>query len=282
MKIRNKARRLHFRRAICFNLDQPAAMTTAPGSKRSDSHESTGAGWFATTHWSVVLAAASDLSPTAQAALERLCRTYWPPVHAYVRRWGFSPEDAEDLTQQFFARFLEKKHYRLADRDRGRFRTFLLTAVKHFLVNENERASAQKRGGGKPVMSLDEPASERSGPSIEPVDERTADRIFEQSWAMTLLAQVRTRLETEYAAEGKADRFTQLEKFLPGEENDLTYSETAARLGIPEGTLKSDVHRLKRHYRELLREEIAHTVSKPTEVDEEIRYLITVLGRGRG
>jgi len=190
--------------------------------------------------------------------------------------------DVDDLTQQFFARFLEKAHYLLADRQRGKFRTFLLTSVKHFLVNEWERASAQKRGGGQAMVSLDEGATEGGQPRIEVKDERTAERTFEQNWALTLLGRVRERLEAEYAAGQKAERFAQLEKFLPGEESNMTYAEAAARFGVAEGTIKSDVHRFKRRYRELLREEIANTVSSPAEIDEELRYLVTVLGRPRG
>ena len=154
--------------------------------------------------------------------------------------------------------------------------------MKHFLVNEWERGSAQKRGGGQAMVSLDEGATEGEQPRIEVKDERTAERIFEQNWALTLLGRVRERLEAEYAAGQKAERFAQLEKFLPGEESNMTYAEAAARFGVAEGTIKSDVHRFKRRYRELLREEIANTVSSPAEIDEELRYLVTVLGRPRG
>ena len=188
---------------------------------------------------------------------------YWAPVNAYIRRWQFSPADADDLTQQFFARFLEKKHYKQADRNRGKFRTFLLTSVKNFLVNERERACAQKRGGGQAPVSLDEHGSGLGRASADLVDERTAERIYEQRWALTLLTQVRTRLAAEYVADGGEGRFTVLEQFLPGEESGGTYAEVAARLEIAEGTLKSEVHRFKKRYRVLLREEIQHTVSDP-------------------
>ncbi len=236
-------------------------------------------GWFATTHWSVVLQAREGDSPAAARALAQLCQTYWGPINAYIRGRGHPSADAEDLTQQFFARFLEKEHYRLADRERGRFRSFLLTSVKRFVINEWERSFAQKRGGGRLAVSLDEEALEEGHPRVELTDERTAERLYEQNWTLTLLAEVRARLEAEYAAEGKGERFAQLEQFLPGEKSDLTYAEAAARFGVAEGTIKSDMHRLKRRYRELLREQIAHTVAAPSEIDEELRHLIAVLGR---
>ena len=238
--------------------------------------------WFMTTHWTVVLGAKSDDVPAAAEALSRLCQTYWNPVHSYIQQQGRNATDAADLTQQFFERFLAKEQYRLAQRERGRFRTFLLTIVKNFLINERERASAQKRGGGRELISLDEPASEGEGPRVEPVHERTAERIYEQTWALTFLEQVRQRLAGEYAAENKAERFVQLEKFLPGEESEVTYAQAAARFGVAEGTIKSDVHRLKRRYRELLREEIAHTVGSAAEVDDELRCLLAVLSQARG
>ncbi len=238
--------------------------------------------WFTTTHWTVVLGAKSDDAPAAAAALGQLCQTYWAPIHAYIRRTDRNPGDAEDLTQQFFERFLEKEQYRLAQRERGRFRSFLLTTVKHFLINEWERASAQKRGGGRQPVSLDEQLPDEDRPRIEPADDRNAEWIYEQTWALTLLKNVRARLAAEYAGEGKGERFALLEQFLPGEECDLTYAQAAARLGVAEGTIKSDMHRLKRRYRDLLREEIAHTVATPAEVDDEVRHLMAVLGQPRG
>jgi len=232
--------------------------------------------WFVTTHWSVVLNAKAEDSVLATEALGQLCRTYWQPVHNYVRSRGQNPADAEDLTQQFFARFLEKQHYRLADRQRGKFRTFLLTSVKNFLVNERERATAQKRGGDKQVVSLDETAPGEDRPLIEIADTQTADWIYERSWATTLLAQVRHRLQAEYAGDGKGERFALLETFLPGEDSELTYAQAGECLGVAEGTIKSDVHRLKKRYGELLRDEIAQTVATPGEVDEELQHLLRV------
>jgi RNA polymerase sigma-70 factor (ECF subfamily) len=233
--------------------------------------------WFTTTHWSIVLDAADTSAPGAQEALEKLCRTYWYPLYAYVRRQGHSPEDAQDLTQEFFARFLDKKYFRFASPERGRFRTFLLSSLKNFLINEWERARVAKRGGGAIHIPLDGLAAEDHF-SREPVHEITAEKIYERNWAIAVLKQVRARLQQEYATSGRADRFAQLEAFLPGQESDLTYAEAARRLGVAEGTLKSDVNRFKKRYRELLRAEVAHTVSSRAELDEELRHLIEVLG----
>ena len=231
---------------------------------------------FATTHWSVVLGAADSSAPSAHEALENLCRTYWYPLYAYVRRQGHSPEDAQDLTQAFFARFIEKKSFRLASRERGRFRTFLLTSLKNFLINEWDRARAAKRGGGTTHLPLDRIAAENLY-GREPSHDVTAEKIYERTWAMAVLDQVRARLQAEYAAEGKADRFAQLESFLPGEKSEMSYAEAARLLGAAEGTVKSDVHRLKKRYRELLRAEIANTVSTAAEINDELRHLIDVM-----
>ncbi len=248
---------------------------TAMDSCNSSEDSSESSGWFATTHWTVVIRAKEGDSPEGSEALAKLCRTYWKPVNAYIRRTVSNWADADDLTQQFFARFLEKKHYTLADRDRGRFRSFLLTCVKHFLANERGRLMAQKRGGGRAAISLDQDGVNSLRAEI--ADEGTGEREYERSWAMTLLGQGRSRVRNEYRCAGKSDRFIQLEQFLPGESSELTYAEVASRLGIPEGTLKSDVHRLKRRYRELLRQEIAQTVGTSGEIDEELRYLIQTL-----
>src|SRR6266571_5185734 len=160
-------------------------------------------GWFATTHWSVVLAAGQTASPQAEEALEKLCRAYWYPLYAYVRRQGFSPEDAQDLTQEFFARFLQKKSFRRADRERGKFRTFLLTSLQHFLAHEWERARAQKRGGGQPLLPWDERSAE-SRYQLDATPDLAPDQVFDQRWALTLFQQALTRLHQEFAAEGKS------------------------------------------------------------------------------
>src|SRR5689334_20903705 len=173
-------------------------------------------GWFTTTHWTVVLTAKAEDTTLAAEAVGQLCQWYWAPIRAYIRSRGYSDADAQDLTQQFFARFLEKQHYRRADRERGRFRSFLLTAVKHMLINEWERRSAQKRGGGRVPVSLDEPAPGEDQPPFELEDGRTAERIYEQRWALTLLARVRERLAAEYREHGGTERFAILERFLPG------------------------------------------------------------------
>src|SRR5436189_5097115 len=194
--------------------------------------------WFATTHWSVIMVAAQNTAPGSQAALEKLCRTYWYPLYAYVRRQGHTPEDAQDLTQAFFARFLEKQSFRQASPERGRFRSFLLTSLKHFLVNEWHRATARKRGGGHTPVPLDTVLAERLY-SREPARDLAADKLYERSWALALLEQVRARLRDEFAAEGRSDRFEIGEQFLPGEESGVRFVEDAHQLGIAEGTLKS-------------------------------------------
>ena len=231
---------------------------------------------FATTHWSLVLAAGSAESTQARAALEKLCRTYWYPLYAYIRRKGHRPPDAQDLTQAFFARLLERSLVKKADPVRGRFRTFLLTSLKNFLTDEWDKAHAQKRGGGLAVLSLDEPPAE-SRYQLEPADESSAERIFERRWAMTLLEQALARLEAEHAALGKRRLFDELHVILLGEKPTLTYADVGARLGMTEGAVKVALHRMRRRYRELTRAEIANTVASPGEIDEEIRYLFSVL-----
>jgi RNA polymerase sigma factor (sigma-70 family) len=231
---------------------------------------------FTTTHWSVVLAAGQASSPDSEAALEKLCRSYWQPLYGYVRRQGHSPEDAQDLTQDFFARLLRKQYLSCADRERGKFRTFLLTSLKHFLVNEWEKSRAQKRGSGRPIVSLDLEASEGHF-QAEPAEAATPEKIFEKRWALTLLEHVLARLEQEFAANDKAAQFERLKLLLWGDQGSPSYASIAADLGLSEGALKVTVHRFRQRYRELLRQEVAHTVASPGEVDEELRHLITVL-----
>jgi RNA polymerase sigma-70 factor (ECF subfamily) len=233
--------------------------------------------WFTTTHWSVVLAAREGSAQGAQEALESLCRGYWPPIYAFIRRRGHGPDDALDLTQEFFARLLEKHYLEAADPSTGRFRTLLLTAVSRFLANERERALALKRGGGAVHLPLE--ADAEDGYRIEPADPATPETIYERRWAETVLEAVLGRLRQEFESAGQRARFEELKPFLVTEKQSGSSAEVAARLGITESSLYSAIHRLRRRYGELLREEVAHTVAAPDEVEEELRYLAQVLGR---
>jgi RNA polymerase sigma-70 factor (ECF subfamily) len=224
----------------------------------------------------VVVAAGRSDTPRARAALEKLCQMYWFPLYAYVRRRGHSPEDAQDLTQEFFARLLERNWVGSADQAKGRFRTFLLSAMQRFLADEWDKARAQKRGGGVPLVPLQfDTAETRYG--LDPADKVTPERSFELRWALTLLEEVLNRLQGEYEQEGKADLFATLHPCLVGERTAQPYAKLAAQMGASENTVKSLVHRLRQRYRQLLRDEIAHTVAGPEEVDEELRHLFAVL-----
>jgi len=225
----------------------------------------------------VVLTAGGRDTPVARDALAKLCRTYWYPLYAYVRRRNYSPPDAEDLTQEFFARFLEQRWVGNADREKGRFRTFLLSAMNHFLANEWDKARAQKRGGGVLHLPLQFDTAETRYVR-EPADNVTPEQHFERRWALTLLETVVNGLRAEYERDGKAELFEALDPCLVGDRTSQPYEELARKLGISEGAVKSAVHRLRRRYRQLLREEIAQTVAGPGEVDEELRHLIAVLG----
>lgn len=236
----------------------------------------TGGAQFTTTHWSVVLAAGHSSVAGGPEALEKLCRAYWYPLYFYVRRQGQSPHDAQDLTQEFFARLLEKKHLRLADPDRGKFRAFLLKSLKHFLVNEWEKARTQKRGGGQCFIELDAEIAE-SRYAAEPVQALTLDQVYEKRWAVTLIEAVLARLRESYADTGRLAVFETLKPFIWGEQTTLSCAEVALQLELTEGAVKVAVHRLRRRYRELLRAEIAETVATPGEVNEELQHLIAVL-----
>ena len=233
--------------------------------------------YFATTHWSVVLTAQRHDSTRAHAALSNLCQTYWYPLYAFVRRQGHGAHDAQDLTQEFFARLLEKNYLAVADRERGKFRSFLLASLKHFLANEWNRAQAAKRGGGQVIASLNETDAEGRY-ALEPADTVTAEKIFERRWATTLLDQVVSRLRDEYGRAEKATLYGHLKQCLTVESRAVPYAELAARLEMSEGAVKVAVHRLRARYRELLREEIAQTVSSSGEVEEELRHLFAALG----
>jgi RNA polymerase sigma factor (sigma-70 family) len=231
---------------------------------------------FRTTHWSVVVAAGQTGSPGGHDALERLCRGYWQPVYAFVRRRGHSPHEAEDLTQGFFEQMLAKNYLESADRERGRFRTFLILMLTRYLANEWDRARRLKRGGGMAFVSLHAGEAE-DRVAMEPAVHRTPEMEYEQRWAETLLARVVERLRGEYEAANYGERFQILKTFLVDAKGALPFSEAAAQLALSEAATKSAAHRLRVRYRELLREEIAQTVVDPTAVDEELRHLVTVL-----
>jgi RNA polymerase sigma factor (sigma-70 family) len=227
---------------------------------------------FGTTHWSVVLTAGRTDSTCAQAALATLCQTYWPPLYAYVRRRGYSPHDAEDLTQEFFARFLQRNDVTMVGPERGKFRSYLLAAMNHFLSDEWDKTRAAKRGGGQ-VSHLDTSVAE-SAYAADYADTLTPEKLFHQRWAITVLETVQERLRREHEREGKTALFETLRFSLMGERSAVPYAGLAARLGLSEGAIKVAVHRLRQRYRLVLRETIAATVSSPEEVEEELRQLL--------
>ena len=239
---------------------------------------SSGSGRFTTTHWSLVLAASGSEDTHSREALAQLCQVYWYPLYAFVRRHGHGPHDAQDLTQEFFMRLLEKDYLRDVDRSKGKFRSFLMAALKHFLSKEWARGKTLKRGGGQRLLSLDIISAEDRY-RREPQDNLTAEKLFEHRWALTLLDRVLTRLSEEYEASGKATMFEQLKGCLTGDSDLLPYAELALGLGISEGAVKVAVHRLRKRYRGVLRDEIAQTVADPTEIDDEIRQLFSALGK---
>jgi RNA polymerase sigma factor (sigma-70 family) len=235
---------------------------------------------FHTTHWSVVLAAGRDTQTDASArALETLCQTYWYPLYAFVRHRVKDEHEAQDLTQAFFERLLEKRTLADADPDRGRFRTFLLTACKRFLANEWHKKNAQKRGGGLQVLSLDFEAAEKRY-SIEPTIGLTAEVVFEQQWAVSLIDSVLARLRQEYVDRGCEEQFAQLKAFLSGR-NSSSYAAVAETMEMTEGAVKVAGHRLRTRYREMMRSEIAQTVDSPDEIEDEIRRLFEVMSQKR-
>jgi RNA polymerase sigma-70 factor (ECF subfamily) len=235
------------------------------------------AGRFATTHWSLIVAAREGSASQARAALAALCTAYWYPLYAFIRRQGHSGDQAQDLTQGFFARLLERDFLAVVDRDKGRFRSFLLAACKHFLANEHDRARAKKRGSGQEHLSLDFRDAEGRY-TLEPAHNLTAERLFDRQWALTLLDQVLVRLREEFTKAGKATLFERVKGFLMGEKSATPYAQLATELAMTEGALKVAVHRLRRRYRELLQEEIGRTVRDPAEIKDEIADLFAALG----
>ncbi len=245
------------------------------GQESADAPGAVGQPLFATTHWSVVLAAADLEKPEAAAALEKLCRTYWYPLYVYIRRRGYSPEDAQDLTQEFFYRLLKRSTFAAADRAKGRFRSFLLGTLKHFLADEQDKAAAQKRGGGRTIISWErEYAEKRFG--AEPADELSPDKLFDRRWALTVLEQATARLRARYQAEGNLELFDALSCYLTQEMPAPSYAETAARLGLSETAVASAIFRLRKSYHALVREEVAQTVSDPQDLEDEICHLMNV------
>jgi RNA polymerase sigma factor (sigma-70 family) len=232
---------------------------------------------FTTTHWSVVLEAQGP-TPAAQEALEKLCRTYWQPIYGFVRRQGAGPEETKDLTQGFFALLLERRDLNAVRKEKGRLRSYLLTSLKHFLTNERNRALAIKRGEGQRLIPLED-LREPEAVGFEPADTSTAEQIYDRGWALALLDQVLTRLGDEYRAGGPATArlFDQLQKLLTDESDRPSQAEIARELAMTENAVKQAFHRLRQRYRELLREEIAHTVMLPGDIEEELRHLIAVL-----
>jgi len=236
--------------------------------------------WFATTHWSVVIAAKTGDSQQAQA-LEKLCRTYWPPLYAYIRRDGHDPAEAQDLTQEFFARLLAREYLQNLHHQEGKFRSFLLAYVKNFLSEQRRKDGAQKRGGGCEFISLNQPVGE-AGYLLEPVDELTPIEVFDRRWAQGILQTALDRLRQEYVTRGQSALFDVLQDYQPREPGGHSYAQLGEDLGMTEAAIKWAVHRMRERHGELLREEIAQTVARPEEIDEELRHFRALLSRRSG
>jgi len=266
--------RLDFRSTFYLYRIVPTVANGAPGRATGQSTQN-GAVAFATTHWSVVLAVQGE-SAAAKAALEKLCRTYWWPLYGFVRREGYKPEEAQDLTQAFFARLLERRDLETVRQERGRLRSYLLASLKNFLCKARHRELTIKRGEGRPVVSLDDLLA-RERTDQEPAHKLSADRIYERRWALTLLEQVLVRLRVEYEAAGKLPLFDSLKELLAGESGQPSQAEIAAEMQMTENAVKQAFHRMRHRYRQLLHEEIAHTVAVPDDVEDELRHFISVL-----
>jgi DNA-directed RNA polymerase specialized sigma24 family protein len=248
-----------------------------PESEAEQEKTPAGAAQFANTHWSVVLMAGDKRNPTrALASLEKLCRVYWHPLYFYARRQGENPHDAQDLTQEFFARLLQNDWLDSVDRGKGRFRSFLLAAFKHFLSNERDKARAQKRGGGQVPIPIDAGNAETHY-GFEPAEQMTAEKIFERRWAMTLLEQTAARLREEYKRDGKTELFEQLKVTLTEPRGTIAYADLGRTLHMSEGAVKVAVHRLRLRYRAVLRSEVADTLADPADVEDEVRQIFKAL-----
>ncbi len=251
----------------------------APMQNSPPKPELPGGGVFATTNWTVVLSAKGSTAPGQAAALEQLCQTYWYPLYAYVRRRGYSHEDAQDLIQGFFAQLLDRRSFGRVSPDKGKFRSFLLASLGYFLADDRDRNRARKRGGGQPIISIEAQEAEDRY-RLEPVEQNTPEKLFERRWALAILEHVLKRLEMEYAASGKSALFQELQPFLLGDKSHGTYQESAVKLGSTEGAIKMAVSRLRQRYRELFREIIAQTVADPSEIEEEFSHLFSVIAGG--
>lgn len=247
------------------------------GTLRQDS-TATGKVQFANTHWSVVLLAGQSGSPLCREALESLCRSYWSPIYAFLHRQGYAPADAKDLTQEFFARFLEKNFLSSVNPAKGKFRSFLLASLKHFLANEWDRAHAEKRGGKYSFVSLDEQTVEGCY-HVEPPSTITAEELFDRQWALTVFDETLRNLKAQWEADGKAARFEELYVYLSSEPAAGAYAAIGARLHMTNEAVAAEVHRMRKQYGELLRKEIGRTVSSPAGIEEEMRFLRSVFGK---
>jgi RNA polymerase sigma-70 factor (ECF subfamily) len=249
--------------------------SSSPRRIRPEADEQKGSIAFTTTHWSVVLQAQGQ-SRAAQEALEKLCRTYWRPVYSFIRREGTGPEEAEDLTQSFFALLLQRRNFDNVRKEKGRLRSYLLTSLKHFLVSEHRRAVTLKRGKGQQPVPLDElSCAERS--DMEPADHLTLERVYERRWALTLMEQVLRRLKDEYCTAGNAELFDSLKQLIADEVEAPSRADIALRLRMTENAVRQALHRLRHRYQLLLREEISHTVAIASDIEDELRHLIAVL-----
>jgi len=237
--------------------------------------------WVTTTHWSVVLAAKQGGVSRAAAALEKLCRTYWPPLYAYIRREGHDATEAQDLTQDFFTRLLARDYLQELGQQEGKFRSFLLAYLKNFLSEQRRKVGAQKRGGGCVFISFDEPAGE-DGYLLEPVDELTPDQVFERRWAQAVLQTALDRLRGEFVKRDQGRLFELLQDYQPREPGGRSYAQLGSELAMTESAIKSAVQRMRQRHRELLREEIAQTVTRPEEIEEELRHFRAVLNQAGG